>query len=190
MEAFDLTKESDSTKQLYGGTDFARGCLMARRLMEHGVRMVQVYYASKILWDNHEDILLHRGLADDADRAVSALISDLKSRGMFDDTLGTGFGRTPSIELAPGLKVHNGRDHNPYGFTVLLADGGVRGGMTYSATDDFGYYSSVDKVHVHDLHATILHLLGLDHIRLTYRYSGRDFRLTDVSGNVVKQILA
>jgi hypothetical protein len=193
MEAFDVTKETEATKQSYGSTDFARGCLMARRLVEHGVRMVQVYYAAKILWDNHEDILLHRGLAENADRAVSALISDLKSRGMFDDTLvilGTEFGRTPAIEVAPGLKVHNGRDHNPYGYTVLLAGGGVRGGMTYGATDDFGYYSSVDKVHVHDLHATILHLLGLDHTRLTYSYSGRDFRLTDVSGNVVKQILA
>jgi hypothetical protein len=193
MGAFDLTKESPATAKMYGEGDFARGCLLARRLVENGVRMVQLYFAGRIVWDNHEDILLHRGLAQTADRAISALIADLRSRGMFEDTLviiGTEFGRTPSIEIAPGLKVHNGRDHNPYGFSILLAGGGVKGGMTYGATDDFGYYAAENKVHVHDLHATILHLMGLDHTRLTYRYSGRDFRLTDVHGNVVKSILA
>jgi hypothetical protein len=193
LQAFDLTRESEATKEAYGNGDFARGCLMARRLVEHGVRMVQVYFAANILWDNHEDIMLHRKHALNADRPIAALIKDLKARGLFDETLvivGSEFGRTPSIEVAPGLKVHNGRDHNPYGFTILMAGGGVKGGMTYGATDDFGFYATENKVHVHDLHATILHLLGVDHTKLTYRYSGRDFRLTDVEGNVIKDIIA
>ncbi len=158
--------------------------------------MVQVYYAKGDPWDHHFDIELHRKNAKDSDQPFAALIKDLKSRGLFDETLivcGSEFGRTPVVEVGSGFmggQVHNGRDHNPHGFTVWLAGGGVKGGMVYGQTDDFGW-KVVDKgVHVHDLHATILYLLGIDHTKLTYRYSGRDFRLTDVAGNVIHDIVA
>jgi hypothetical protein len=192
-KVFDLRDEPESAWERYGKGDFARGCLMARRLVESGVRVVQIYFGDNQPWDNHEDILNHRKNALLTDKPVAALIRDLKSRGLFEETLvilGSEFGRTPAIERAPGLKVQNGRDHNPYGFSMLLAGGGVRGGMTYGATDDFGFFATVDKVHVHDLHATILHLLGFDHTRLTYQYSGRDFRLTDVHGRVIHDVIA
>ena len=170
----------------------ARGCLTAARLIEKGVRMVQIYYAQGDPWDHHNDILLHRKNAKDSDQPFAALIKDLKARGLFDETIivcGSEFGRTPVVELG-GAGSHNGRDHNPHGFTMWLAGGGIKGGMTYGATDDFGW-KVVDKpVHVHDIHATILYLLGIDHTKLTYRYSGRDFRLTDVSGNVIHDIIA
>jgi hypothetical protein len=191
-EVFDITKEPDATRANYGDSDFGRGCLMARRMVEKGVRMVQVYFGKVQPWDSHGDIMAHKRLAAEADPAIASLVRDLKARGLFDETLvivGSEFGRTPAVQIQPTSQLHNGRDHNSLGFTVLLAGGGVKGGMTYGATDDFGY-TAVDKpVHVHDLHATILHLLGLDHTKLTFHYSGRDFRLTDVHGNVVKPIL-
>jgi uncharacterized protein (DUF1501 family) len=190
---FDLSREPESVRREYGDGAFARGCLLARRLVEHGVRMVQVYYGNGQPWDNHDDILVHRKLAQKSDRPMAALLRDLKRRGLLNQTLviiGSEFGRTPSVENSAAVKVQNGRDHNPYGFTTLMAGGGIRGGCVYGATDDFGF-KAVDKpVHVHDLHATALHLLGLDHTRLTYRYSGRDFRLTDVGGKVIQEILA
>jgi hypothetical protein len=198
-EAFDIGRESEATRRLYGigegMTDiFGRQCLMARRLVERGVRMVQVYHtqtakrSSCQLWDQHGN--LREELANNCaatDRPVAGLIRDLKSRGLLDDTLviwGGEFGRTPTAEGT------NGREHHPFGFTMFLAGGGVRGGLAHGATDDFGWHAQRDKVHVHDLHATILHLLGLDHERLTYHFSGRDYRLTDVHGNVVREILA
>lgn len=191
-EVFDIAKEPEAIRAAYGDSEFGRGCLMARRLIEQGVRMVQVYYGNAQPWDNHEDILVHRKLAQSADPAIAALINDLKQRGLLSDTLvviGGEFGRTPSVENSAAVKLQNGRDHNPYGFTMLLAGGGVKGGITYGATDDFGFHAQVKPVHIHDLHATMLHLLGLDHKRLTYRYSGRDFRLTDVAGELVGEIL-
>ena len=191
-EVFDVRKESDAVIKMYGEGSTARGCLTAARLIEKGVRMVQVYYASGDPWDAHTDILLHRKNAHDSDQPFAALVKDLKARGLFDETIivcGSEFGRTPVVELG-GAGTHNGRDHNPHGFTMWLAGGGIKGGMTYGATDDFGW-KVVDKpVHVHDIHATILYLLGIDHTKLTYRNSGRDFRLTDVSGTVIHDIIA
>ena len=192
-EVFDVSQESTETLALYGEGDFARGCLMARRLVEQGVRAVQVYYADKQPWDTHSDILLQRTHAQQSDQAIAALVQDLKRRGLLEDTLvvvGSEFGRTPAVERSPGADIHNGRDHNPYGFTMLLAGGGVKSGIPYGATDDFGFHAVENVVHVHDLHATMLHLLGFDHTRLTYSYSGRDFRLTDVHGVVMKDIIA
>ncbi|HCU87358.1 MAG TPA: DUF1501 domain-containing protein, partial [Verrucomicrobiales bacterium] len=152
------------------------------------VRMVQVFYGSGQPWDDHGNIENgHRGKAKSSDRAVAGLLRDLKARGLLDDTLvlwGGEFGRTPVSEGS------NGRDHNHHGFSVWLAGGGVRGGLTYGATDEFGFAAVENKMHVHDLHATMLHLMGIDHERLTYRYSGRDFRLTDVHGRIVKEIIA
>ena len=195
-DVFDVRKESEATIKLYGEGSTARGCLTAARLVERGVRMVQVYYAKGDPWDHHFDIELHRKNAKDSDQPFAALIKDLKSRGLFDETLivcGSEFGRTPVVEVGSGFmggQVHNGRDHNPHGFTVWLAGGGVKGGFVYGATDDFGWKVADKGVHVHDLHATILYLLGIDHTKLTYRYSGRDFRLTDVAGNVIHDIVA
>ena len=192
-EVFDLSRESDETLALYGEGDFARGCLMARRLVEQGVRAVQVYYADKQPWDTHDDILLQKKHARFSDRPIAALVQDLERRGLLDETLvvvGSEFGRTPVVEHSPEANTHNGRDHNPFGFTTLLAGGGVRGGMAYGATDEFGFHAVENVMHVHDLHATMLHLMGFDHTRLTYSYSGRDFRLTDVHGEVVTDILA
>ena len=191
-EVFDIAKEPKTLRDSYGNSDFGRACLMARRMVEHGVRIVQVYFGKVQPWDSHRDIMAHKRLAAEADPAIASLIRDLKARGLFDETLvivGSEFGRTPAVELQRNSQLTNGRDHNSLGFTVLLAGGGVRGGMTYGATDEFGYTAVEKPVHVHDLHATVLHLLGLDHTKLTYHYSGRDFRLTDVHGNVLREIL-
>ncbi len=210
LEAFDISKESASTRQRYGVTrdpnqaemkiksatrdgDFARGCLVARRLIERGVRVVQVYFGNDKPWDSHHDILVHRRLGMQADQPIAALLKDLKASGLLKDTLvviGGEFGRRPWVESGGRINVQNGRNHNNAGFTYLLAGGGVKGGMTYGATDDFGYKAIDKPVHVNDLHATILHLMGLDHTKLTYPYSGRNFRLTDVAGTVVKDIIA
>jgi hypothetical protein len=193
-EVFDIRKETKATLELYGPGSTARSCLMAVRLVQRGVRMVQVYYASGDPWDHHDNIQVHRKTAFDSDRPFAAVVKDLKSRGLLDDTIvvcGSEFGRTPVCEVgAGGGGSANGRDHNPFGFTMWMAGGGFKGGTIYGATDDFGF-KAVDKpVHVHDIHATILHLLGIDHTKLTYRYSGRDFRLTDVAGKVLTDVLA
>jgi uncharacterized protein (DUF1501 family) len=192
-EVFDIRGESKTTLERYGDGDFARGCLMARRLVESGVRMVQVYYGRQQEWDQHEDIMGHRAHARKSDPPIAALILDLKERGLLDETLvivGTEFGRTPVTQVGGFQSIANGRDHNVHGFTILLAGGGIKPGTIYGTTDEFGFKAEEHPVHVHDLHATTLHLLGLDHERLTYRYSGRDFRLTDVEGHVVKDVLA
>jgi hypothetical protein len=192
-EAFDISKETEATRARYGDTDFGRGCLMARRLVERGVRMVQIYFGNGQPWDHHDDIREHAKLARQADAPIAALIRDLKARGLLQETIilvGTEFGRTPMIQNSGLEKIGHGRDHNVHGFSVLLAGGGVKGGIAYGATDEFGFKSVEKPVHVHDLHATVLHLLGIDHTRLTYRYSSRDFRLTDVHGSVVHDILA
>jgi len=186
-EVFDLSRESTETRELYGKGDFNDGCLMARRLVERGVRVVQLYYDAKDNWDSHESTDHHAGCARRVDQPIAALLTDLKRRGLLEDTLvlwGGEFGRTPTAEGNS-----TGRDHNHYGFSVWLAGGGVRGGLAYGATDEFGFAAVDKRVHVHDLHATILHLMGLDHERLVYRYSGRDFRLTDVEGQVIQGIL-
>jgi uncharacterized protein (DUF1501 family) len=171
-----------------------RQTLIARRLLERGVRFVQLWHGAGQPWDNHADIKgQHAKLARQLDQPIAALLTDLKRLGMLDDTLvlwGGEFGRTPTVELGGGGKATAGRDHNPYGFSVWMAGGGVRGGVAYGATDEFGF-RAVDKVaEVPDLHATMLHLLGFDHERLTYRYAGRDFRLTDVKGRVMRDVLA
>lgn len=192
-EAFDITKETPAMRERYGNNDFGRGCLMARRLLERGVRMVQVYFGNFQPWDNHDDIELHRPLAAHADGPIAALVQDLKASGLLEETVvivGGEFGRTPAVEVGGLVKVQNGRDHNNHGFSYLVAGGGFRGGMTYGATDDFGFKAVEKRVHVHDLHATVLNQLGLDHTRLTYFYSGRNFRLTDVAGTVVRDIIA
>ncbi|MBX3180932.1 MAG: DUF1501 domain-containing protein [Candidatus Hydrogenedentes bacterium] len=198
-DAFGIAGESEATKKLYGLDDpvteiFGKQCLMARRLAERGVRCIQVYHtqtskrSSCQLWDQHGG--LRQELAANCaatDKPVAGLLKDLKSRGMLDDTLvlwGGEFGRTPTAEG------DNGREHHPFGFTMWMAGGGVQGGLAYGATDEYGWHAVDKKVHVHDLHATILHLMGLDHERLTYRYAGRDYRLTDVYGNVVRDIIA
>jgi uncharacterized protein (DUF1501 family) len=186
-EAFDVAGESAATRTLYGDGEFASACLIARRLAERGVRVTQIYYGNNQPWDDHADITKHRDHAQKSDRAIAALLTDLKSRGLVDDTLviwGGEFGRTPTSE---GQK---GRDHHSTGFSMWLAGGGVKGGRVVGATDELGFLAVENKVHVHDLHATVLHLMGIDHERLTYRYSGRDFRLTDVSGVVVKDVMA
>ncbi len=192
-ETFDIGKETPAVRERYGSHDFGRGCLMALRLIEKGVRMVQVYFGNFQPWDSHDDIGDHAKLARLADGPIAALVEDLKLRGLFEDTLlivGSEFGRTPMIQNSGLEKVGNGRDHNVHGFTTLLAGAGVKGGIAYGATDEFGFKAVENRVHVHDLHATILHLMGIDHTRLTYRHSGRDFRLTDVAGNVVTGILS
>jgi hypothetical protein len=190
-EAFDLSRETEATRRLYGidrkeSETFGRQCLMARRLAERGVRFVELF--SPVNWDHHEKIKASLPANCAAvDRPIAGLLADLKQRGLLDDTLviwGGEFGRTPTAEGT------DGRDHHPHGFTMWMAGGGVRGGIVHGATDEFGWSAVEDKVHVHDLHATVLHLLGLDHERLTYRYGGRDYRLTDVSGRVVTAILA
>ena len=190
---FDIRKEPEKVRARYDVSDFGRGCLMALRLVESGVRMVQIYYGNFQPWDNHDDIRVHAKLAQKTDGPVAALIEDLKTRGLLEETLvviGSEFGRTPMIQNSGLEKLGCGRDHNPPAFTVLLAGGGIKGGTAYGATDDFGFKAVENKVHIHDLHATILHLLGFDHTRLTYRHAGRDFRLTDVHGEVVKGILS
>jgi hypothetical protein len=197
--AFDVESESEATKRLYGLHEktseiFGRQCLMARRLIERGVRFVQVYHtqtarrSSCQLWDQHSGLKSELSANCAAtDRPIAGLLKDLKTRGLLKDTLviwGGEFGRTPTAENA------DGREHHPFGFTMWLAGGGIKGGMTYGKTDEFGWHAVENRVHVHDLHATILHLVGIDHTKLTYRYSGRDYRLTDVFGNVVRPILA
>jgi uncharacterized protein (DUF1501 family) len=187
-DAFDIGREPPAVRAEYGETPFAHACLLARRLAERGVRFTQVYYGNGQPWDTHRN---HnettRKLAQDIDRPIAALLNDLKRRGLLDETLviwGGEFGRTSTSESG------DGRDHNHWGFTAWLAGGGVKGGMAHGATDEFGFRAVEDKVHVHDLHATVLHLLGIDHERLTYRYAGRDFRLTDVYGEVVREVIA
>jgi hypothetical protein len=189
-DAFDVSREPQHVRDLYGDMNsvHARQTLIARRLLERGVRFVQLWHGASQPWDNHAKIKeTHAKLAHDIDQPIAALIKDLKARGMLEDTLilwGGEFGRTPVSEGG------DGRDHNPYGFSVWMAGGGVRGGMAYGATDEFGF-RAIDKVTpVHDLHATMLHLLGFDHEKFTYRYAGRDFRLTDVRGQVIREIIA
>ena len=193
-EAFDVSRETDATRKLYGldeeaTRDFGWQCLLARRLSERGVRVVQATHSGvEEKWDHHGDILrLHPIRSREVDKPIAGLIKDLKSRGLLDETLvvwGSEFGRTPFSEGA------DGRDHNPYGFSIFMAGGGVKQGSIYGATDEFGYHAVEDRMHIHDLHATILHLMGLDHEKLTFRYSGRDFRLTDVAGVVARKLLA
>jgi hypothetical protein len=196
-DAFDVSREPKHIREMYGPGTQARQILIARRLLEKGVRFVQVWHGAGQPWDSHDDIeIQHRRLAKECDQAIGALLVDLKQRGMLDDTLviwGGEFGRTPTVELpTPGANAGkiNGRDHNHWGFSMWLAGGGVKGGYVHGATDEFGFQAVENKVHVHDLQATILHLLGFDHERLTYRYAGRDFRLTDVHGHVVKEVIA
>jgi hypothetical protein len=190
-ELQDISEETEATRRLYGLDDpvtrnFGRQCLMARRFAERGVRFVQVSHSYR--WDQHESLARdHARNAREVDQPIAALLRDLKARGLLEDTLvlwGGEFGRTPTSQGS------DGRDHNPHGYTMWMAGGGVKAGLSYGETDDYGYYAMANKVHVHDLHATILHLLGLDHTRLTYRYAGRDFRLTDVHGEVVRDLLA
>ena len=196
-DAFDVSREPEHIRKMYGEGMQARQILVARRLLEKGVRFVQVWHGAGQPWDSHDDIEVeHRKLAKQCDQAIGALLKDLKQRGMLDDTLviwGGEFGRTPTVELpTPGSNAGkiNGRDHNHHGFTTWMAGGGVKGGYVHGATDEFGFQAVENKVHVHDLQATILHLLGFDHEKLTYRHAGRDFRLTDVYGAVVKEIVA
>ncbi len=193
-EVQQLDHETPATRKLYGiddpvTEDFGRQCLMARRFLERGVRFVQVSHSdSHVQWDQHGNLYQgHTKNAAEVDKPIAGFLTDLKSRGLLEDTLvlwGGEFGRTPTAQGT------NGRDHNPHGFTMWLAGGGTKGGYAYGATDDYGYYATENKMHVHDLHATLLHLLGLDHERLTYHYAGRDFRLTDVEGVVAEDILA
>ena len=190
----DLSRETPATLKLYGMDDpgtanFGRMCLLARRFAEAGVRFIQVTHNDdKVQWDQHNNLKRdHEKNAAEVDLPIAGLLTDLKQRGMLDDTLiwwGSEFGRTPTAET------EDGRDHNPEGFTMWLAGGGVKGGFRYGSTDDYGYYAAENKVHIHDFHATILHAMGLDHERLTYRHAGRDFRLTDVEGNVVHELFA
>jgi hypothetical protein len=196
-DAFDVTKEPQAIRDLYGPGTQARQLLIARRLIERGVRFVQVWHGAGQPWDSHDDIEKeHRRLAKECDQGIAALLTDLKQRGLLEETLviwGGEFGRTPTVELPqPGANAGkvNGRDHNHHGFTMWLAGGGVKGGYVHGATDEFGFAAVENKVHVHDLHATLLHLLGFDHEKFTYRYAGRDFRLTDVHGHVVHDVLA
>ena len=188
QEAFDISRESKETRELYGTGAYADSMIVTRRLIERGVRMVQVFSGGGQPWDDHGNVEKgHRSKAQASDKAIAGLLTDLKRLGLLDETLilwGGEFGRTPTSEGS------DGRDHNNHGFSVWLAGGGVKGGMVHGASDEFGFAAAENKVHVHDLHATILHLMGLNHEKLTYRYSGRDFRLTDVHGIVVKDILA
>jgi len=196
-EAFDISREPQHILDMYGSGVHARQTLIARRLVERGVRYIQLWHGEGQPWDSHDDIEKnHRRLAGQCDQAIGALLKDLKQRGMLDETLvlwGGEFGRTPTVELpkkGSNAGKINGRDHNHWGFTVWMAGGGVKGGQAYGATDEFGYKAVENRVHVHDLHATMLKLLGFDHERFTYRYAGRDFRLTDVSGKVIDQLIA
>ncbi|MCB1278093.1 DUF1501 domain-containing protein [Prosthecobacter sp.] len=192
-DAFDVTQEPAHIRKMYGDGVHARQTLIARRLLERGVRMVQLWHGAGQPWDNHDNIETnHRKLANDIDQPIAALLSDLKQRGMLEDTLviwGGEFGRTPTVELAGG-KSKLGRDHNHYGFSVWMAGGGIKGGTIHGSTDEFGFAAQDNPTSVHDLHATILHLLGIQHEELTYRYAGRDFRLTDVYGDVITPIVA
>jgi hypothetical protein len=193
MEApdiLDLSQETEATHKLYGidepsTENFGRECLLARRLSEAGVRFVQVSHA---YWDQHSELKeKHKELAQQVDKPIAGLLQDLKRRGLLEDTLviwGAEFGRTPTAQG------NNGRDHNPHAFTYWFAGGGVKPGFSYGKSDDYGFYAVDQKVHVHDYHATLLHLLGLDHEKLTFHYGGRDFRLTDVHGRVIHDIMS
>jgi len=197
-DVMDISKEPAAVHEKYGTTpgraSFANNCLLARRLVERGVRFVQLYHRG---WDHHGGpdgnlVFDLKKRCLETDQPTVALIKDLKERGLLDETLviwGGEFGRTPMMQGKPGPD-QIGRDHHPHGYTVWLAGGGIKSGILYGKTDELGFYAVEDKVHVHDLHATILHLFGLDHTRLTYRFQGRDFRLTDVHGEVVKPLLA
>jgi hypothetical protein len=196
-EAFDVRREPQHIRDMYGPGVQSRQLLIARRLVERGVRFVQLWHGAGQPWDSHDDLeIQHRNLARECDQAIGALLVDLKQRGLLDETLviwGGEFGRTPTVELpkeGSNQGKVNGRDHNHWGFTTWLAGGGVRGGYVHGATDEFGFRAVENRVHVHDLHATILHLLGFDHEKFTYRYAGRDFRLTDVHGRVVRELIA
>jgi hypothetical protein len=195
-EAFDIEKESDATKNLYGmdhpmSRDFGWQCLLARRLAERGVRFIQINHeygpGNEVGWDAHSELIrLHTRTAKMVDQPIAGLLKDLRARGLLNDTLvvwGGEFGRTPISQAG------DGRDHNPYGYSMWMAGGGVPGGMAYGATDDYGYYAVEDRMHIHDLHATMLHLLGLDHLKLTYFHGGRNHRLTDVAGNVAYKVI-
>jgi hypothetical protein len=196
-DAFDVSREPQHTLDAYGPGTQARQLLIARRLLERGVRFVQVWHGAGQPWDNHDDIEVnHRRLAKETDQAIAALLTDLKERGLFEDTLviwGGEFGRTPTVELpkeGSNAGKINGRDHNHWGFSMWLAGGGTKGGHVHGATDEFGFKAIENRVHVHDLHATLLHLMGFDHEKFTYRWAGRDFRLTDIHGHVVKDLIA
>ena len=196
-DAFDVNREPKHIRELYGEGTQARQLLIARRLVERGVRFVQVWHGSGQPWDNHDDIEVnHRRLAKQCDQGIGALLKDLKQRGMLDETLvlwGGEFGRTPTVELpTPGSNAGkiNGRDHNHHGFTMWMAGGGAKGGSVYGATDEFGFRAEVNRMHVHDLHATMLAMLGFDHEKFTFRHAGRDFRLTDVHGKVIHDLIA
>ena len=195
-DALDISKESKSTQELYNAdTVHGRQLLIARRLIERGVRVVQCYHGDVQPWDSHSNIAdNHRRLGREADTPIAALMTDLARLGLLDETLiicGGEFGRTPAVEIPIGSKSPpTGRDHNHHGFSVWMAGGGIKGGMTYGSTDEFGYQAIENRVHVHDLHATMLQLMGFDHKQLTYRHAGRDFRLTDVHGKIIKEIIA
>lgn len=191
-EAFDVSQEPAHIQQLYGDGVHARQTLIARRLIERGVRYVQLWHGAGQPWDNHANIeSAHSNLSRQIDQPIAALLSDLEQRGLLEETLiiwGGEFGRTPTVELAADGRPQSGRDHNHWGFTVWMAGAGIRGGSVYGATDELGFRAAENPVSVHDLHATILHCLGFDHRQLTFRYAGRDFRLTDVHGNVIAPI--
>lgn len=196
-EVFDVSREPQYVLDAYGPGVQARQLLIARRLVEHGVRYVQVWHGQSQPWDNHDDIEpRHRELAKQCDQGIGALLSDLKERGMLEETLviwGGEFGRTPTVELpkeGSNQGKVNGRDHNHWGFSMWLAGGGIKGGHVHGATDEFGFKAVEQRMHVHDLHATLMHLLGFDHEKFTYRWAGRDFRLTDVHGRVIQDVLA
>ena len=196
-DAFDISREPQAIREMYGEGTQARQILIARRLLEKGVRFIQIWHGAGQPWDSHDDLEInHRRLAKECDQAIGALLKDLKQRGMLDDTLviwGGEFGRTPVVEMpTPGSNAGkiNGRDHNHHGFTMWMAGGGVKGGYVHGSTDEFGFAAAEKKVHIHDLHATILQLMGFDHEKFTYRYAGRDYRLTDVYGKVVKELMA
>jgi hypothetical protein len=187
LELFDIRKEPQHIREEYGTGAFGNGCLLARRLVEAGVRYINMDYPGGQIWDDHRDVNDNlRKRCPDMDQAAAALIRDLKRRGLLDETLvvwGGEFGRTPVSESG------SGRDHNPYGFTMFVAGGGFKGGIAYGSTDEFGFKAEQNRVSIHDLHATLLNQLGMDHTKLTYRYAGRDFRLTDVHGEIVRDIL-
>ncbi len=197
-DAFNVEREPKHIRELYGETLHGRQMLITRRLVERGVRFVQVWHGAGQPWDSHAEIAKNHGrLGQEADQPIAALLMDLKQRGLLEDTLviwGGEFGRTPTVELpTPGANAANtklGRDHNHHGFTMWMAGGGVKGGLQYGKSDEFGFKAVENRMHVHDLHATILHLLGFDHEKLTYRYAGRDFRLTDIHGEVFHDLIA
>jgi len=194
QETFDLAREPAVMRERYGDTTHGRQLLIARRLLERGVRFVQAWHGQGQPWDNHDDLEVnHRRLARESDQAIGALLRDLRESGMLDETLviwGGEFGRTPMVESNAVLGRSMGRDHHPQAFTMWFAGGGIKAGQTIGQTDDIGFHIAERPVHVHDIQATILHLLGLDHTRLTYHFQGRDFRLTDVHGELVTELIA